>query len=76
MCEEVGLPCREIGGQMSPMWARYYNQCGSICFVVDTSQRATIAEAALEFYELLNHEAIKVRTGPRIHLLEEAPHAS
>lgn len=52
--------CREIGGQMSPMWPRYYSQCRSVCFVVDISQPVTMAEATIEFYELLNHEDMKV----------------
>lgn len=39
------LDIREIGGAMSPLWSRYYDNVNRIIFVIDTSNLCEIAGA-------------------------------
>eukprot|EP00803_Ostreobium_quekettii_P009628 evm.model.scf_446EXC.7 EVM.evm.TU.scf_446EXC.7 scf_446EXC:64931-65763(-) len=40
---------------MMPLWPQYYSDCGSVVFVADLSSPCTVADATLEFYEMLQH---------------------
>lgn len=57
------MPCRELGGQMSPIWPDYYSECRAVIFVVDVGDNAALPPATVELYEAMQHPEIKVSLG-------------
>lgn len=53
-------PCREVGGQMMPLWPVYYRECSAVAFVIDAADAAALPTAAVELFEALGHEALQV----------------
>jgi len=53
------LILREVGGQMSPLWPQYYEDCHMAIFVVDAADKGTIAPAVVELFEMLQHPKMK-----------------
>lgn len=50
---------REVGGQMSPLWPQYYDDCHMVLFVVDVSDASTLATAAVELCDTMQHSKVK-----------------
>ena len=51
---------REVGGQMLPLWPVYYRECPALVFVLDASNKAAVAQAAVELFEALGHADLQV----------------
>lgn len=45
---------------MSPLWPQYYEDCRMVVFVVDVADASSIAPAALELCELMQHPKVQV----------------
>ncbi|KAG1668984.1 hypothetical protein FOA52_000577 [Chlamydomonas sp. UWO 241] len=52
------LMMREVGGQMAPLWPTYFEDCRMVLFVVDASDAAAVAPAAVELCEMMSHPAM------------------
>lgn len=53
--------CREVGGQMQPIWHHYYAEAAAVLFVVDVAAPEAIAEAAIQLFDLLKQPQLQVR---------------
>ncbi|GLE06574.1 hypothetical protein PINS_up015968 [Pythium insidiosum] len=49
----------EVGGQLLPMWKAYFADAEFWLFVVDLSEPAQIAGAAIEFLNVLRHDGMR-----------------
>jgi len=45
---------------MLPLWPVYYQEAPAAAFVLDAANRGALAQAALEFFELLGHPDLRV----------------
>lgn len=59
----------EVGGQLLPMWKAYFASCDFWVFVVDISNPTQIAGSAVEFFNILSHEAMRKK--PKLLLLNK-----
>ena len=46
------LSVREVGGAMQPVWQRYFEGCGAVVLVVDSSTAAGVGSGLIEWYEV------------------------
>ncbi|GAX82857.1 hypothetical protein CEUSTIGMA_g10283.t1 [Chlamydomonas eustigma] len=53
------LILREVGGQMSPLWPQYFEDCRMAIFVVDAADAGAITPAVVELFEMLQHPKMK-----------------
>ena len=58
----IPYSCREVGGQMLPIWHAFYAEAAGVIYVVDTSDAPTLAQSAMELTELLQHPQVKVKS--------------
>ena len=49
---------REVGSPMMAMWSSYFEDCDAVIFIVSRGDRLRLAESAVEFWQLLQHEHI------------------
>ncbi|KAJ0392144.1 hypothetical protein P43SY_005419 [Pythium insidiosum] len=49
----------EVGGQLLPMWKAYYATAEFWVYVVDLSEPAQIAGAAIEFFNIMRHDLMR-----------------
>lgn len=59
----------EVGAQLLPRWHAYFESCDLWIFVVDLSNAAQLAGAAVEFFAVLSHE--DMRRKPKLLLLNK-----
>ena len=52
--------CREVGGQMQPIWHHYYEEAAAVLFVVDAAQPSRLADAAMLLFDLLQDPQLQV----------------
>eukprot|EP00949_MAST-11_sp_MAST-11-sp1_P001001 g1001.t1 len=50
---------REVGSPMMAMWSSYFEDCDAVIFIVSRGDRLRLAESAVEFWQLLQHEHIR-----------------
>ncbi|CEG39408.1 GTP-binding ADP-ribosylation factor-like protein ARL1 [Plasmopara halstedii] len=50
---------REVGGQLVSMWPVYFESCHFWFFLIDASNPTQLADAAVEFYSILNVDEMR-----------------
>lgn len=50
---------RELGGNMAPMWSKYYDQVKKIIYVVDASNLCQISAAGVLLYTILTEPQLQ-----------------
>lgn len=50
---------RELGGEMAPIWHKYFTDIKKVIYVVDTSNLCQISATGVLLYTILAHPALK-----------------
>lgn len=56
---DVQHEVRELGGEMAPIWSKYFAYIKKVIYVVDTSNLCQISATGVLFYTILAHPALK-----------------